>query len=143
MKKVFIYWLIAVSITVIVAGLVFALIAPYYILSIQDVFYHSFNNQSITNINTIDKNHINWIYGVLGGTLAGWGMMILFLSVNLLKENNKTIWNTILLSVITWFVIDTIITIKYAVIPNLILNITILVAVIIPFIGNSRMMKKT
>ena len=70
----------------------------------------------------IDRNHINWIYGVLGGTLAGWGMMILFMSINLLKDNNKVIWNTILFSVITWFVIDTIITIKYLVIPNLVLN---------------------
>ena len=143
MNKLFIYWLIAVSIAVIIAGIVFALIAPYYIQTIQDIFYHSFSGKSIQNITLNDKNHINWIYGVLGGTLAGWGMMILFLSVNLLKENNKIIWNTILFSISTWFVIDTVITIKYLVIPNLLLNFIILLAVLIPYIGNSKITKKT
>ena len=143
MKNIFIYWLITVSIVVIVAGIIFALIAPYFFQSIQDIFYHSFNDQSIQNINSMDKNHINWIYAVLGGTLAGWGMMILSLSLNLLKDNNKIIWNTILFSVITWFVIDTIITIKYMVVPNLILNITILLSIIIPYIGNTKVTKKT
>lgn len=138
MKFLFIYWLIVVSIAVIITGIIFALIAPYYIQTIQDIFYHSFNDQSIKTISIIDKNHINWIYGVLGGTLAGWGMMILCMAVNLLIDNNKAIWNTILFSVITWFVIDTVITIKFMVIPNLLLNITILLAVIIPYIGNSK-----
>lgn len=143
MKTLFIYWLITVSIAVIVAGIIFALIAPYFIQSIQDVFYHSFNDQSITSINSLDKSHVNWIYAVLGGSLAGWGMMILSLSLNLLKENNKGIWNTILFSVITWFVIDTIITVKYMVVPHLILNITILLAVLIQYIGNTKVTKKT
>jgi len=143
MKNIFIYWIITVSIAVIVAGIIFALIAPYFIQSIQDIFYYSFNDQSIQSIITIDKNHINWIYAVLGGSLAGWGVMILSLSVNLLKENNKRIWNTILFSVITWFLIDTIITVKYMVVPNLILNISILLAVLIPYIGNTKITKKT
>jgi hypothetical protein len=143
MIKVFIYWLITVSVIVILAGIVFALIAPYFIQDIQDIFYHSFSDQSIQSINTIDKNHINWIYGVLGGSLAGWGVIILFLSINLLKDNNKVIWNTILFSVITWFLIDTIITLKYTVVPNLILNIAILLSVLIPYIGNKEIAKRT
>ncbi|MDY0093266.1 MAG: hypothetical protein RBT80_11265 [Candidatus Vecturithrix sp.] len=143
MNKVYIYWLITVSIVVVIAGIIFAFIAPYFIQSIQDIFYYSFNDQSLQSINVIDKNHINWIYGVLGGTLAGWGMMILFMSISLLKENNKAIWNTILISVITWFVIDIIITVKYMVIPNIVVNIAILIAVIIPYIGNSKKSKKT
>ena len=143
MKNIFIYWLIIVSIAVIVAGIIFALVAPYFIQGIQDIFYHSFTTQSIRSMNTMDRNHINWVYSVLGGSLAGWGIMILSLSLNLLNGNNKRIWDTILFSVITWFVIDTTITVKYMVVPNLILNITILVAIIIPYIGNTKIMKKT
>lgn len=143
MKNIFIYWLIIVSIAVIVAGIIFALVAPYFIQGIQDIFYHSFNTQSIRSMNTMDRNHLNWVYSVLGGSLAGWGIMILSLSLNLLNGNNKRIWDTILFSVITWFVIDTTITVKYMVVPNLILNITILVAIIIPYIGNTKIMKKT
>ena len=137
MKNVFIYWLIIISILIIIAGLIFAFIAPYFMVFIQDIFYQSFSNNSIVSVNINDKNHINWIYGVLGGTLAGWGVMIFFLSLNLLKGNNKSIWNSILLSVIVWFIIDTIITIKYGVIINLLLNICILLSIIVPYIGNS------
>jgi len=143
MKKFFIYWIISVSIAVAIAGIIFAFIAPYFIQFVQDIFYQSFSEQSIQSITESDKDHIDWIYGVLGGTLAGWGMMLLLLSINLLKENNKFIWNTILISVLTWFVIDTIITVKYSVVPNLILNITILIAVIIPYVGNSKVTKST
>ena len=143
MNKLFNYWILLVSIMVIIAGIVFAIIAPYFNITLQDIFYHSFNEQTIQQLSSIDKNHINWIYGVLGGTLAGWGIMILFLSINLLKNNQKDIWNIILYSVITWFLIDTTITLKYAVIPNLIINITILLLVLIPYIGNNYITKKT
>ena len=136
MKRIFNYWIIIVSISVIIAGLVFAFIAPYWMVFPQDLFYQSFSNNSFQNISIIDRNHVNWIYGVLGGTLSGWGVMILFLSLSLLKENHKVIWDSILLSVITWFIVDTIITIKYCVVANLILNVIILVSVLIPYIGN-------
>lgn len=142
MNKFFIYWLITVSLFVISAGIIFAFVAPYYFPGVQDVFYRSFSGQSIQSICASDKNHIDWIYAVLGGSLAGWGVMILSLSVNLLKENDAKIWNTVLASVATWFVIDTAITLKYMVVANIVLNLFIAIAVAIPYMGNRTMLKK-
>jgi hypothetical protein len=136
--KLYTYWLILVSSVIIIAGLVIAIIAPYVMPSIQDLFYRSFNEQPIESISAYDKNHINWIYAVLGGTLVGWGLMMLRLSTRLLQNNDQAIWNTILICVLAWFVIDTTISIKYMVIPNLILNVAILAAILIPYIGNTR-----
>jgi hypothetical protein len=127
-------WIFCLGIIVVLAGVVFALIVPRYFTGLQGLFYRVFNpDQSISSLPAKDLSHINWIYGVLGAVMIGWGMMIVLFSWRLFAENAAWIWNTIMISITIWYLVDTGISLYYKVILNVIINSIIFMLALIPY----------
>lgn len=55
-----------------------------------------------------------WIYGVLGATVAGWGVCMTFIARYPFWKRERWAWNCIAAGVIVWFVVDTGLSLYYA-----------------------------
>ena len=73
-----------------------------------------------------------WVYGVLGATLAGWGVFLAFIAHYPFKRREKWAWNCILAGLLVWFVIDTAISLNFKVYFNAAFNTVLFVAVVLP-----------
>lgn len=73
-----------------------------------------------------------WIYGLLGATVAGWGLMIMFVGRFGVGRGEKWAWWAIALSFGLWYLVDTGISAAYGVGFNVAFNTILLVAAAIP-----------
>jgi uncharacterized BrkB/YihY/UPF0761 family membrane protein len=98
-------WLLAVCFIVIAFGLIIALqswIPPFSIFNdlVDDVFWQGGEPAGLGQYRL-------WVYGVLGGTLAGWGVTLAYIVLNPFRRREKWSWNAIAAGLVVWFVIDT------------------------------------
>src|SRR5512143_258287 len=75
-----------------------------------------------------------WIYGVLGATMAGWGVSIAFIAAIPFKRREKWAWNCLALAVSLWFVIDTFLSWRFGALFNVVFNVLIFVAAMTPLL---------
>jgi hypothetical protein len=75
-----------------------------------------------------------WIYGVLGATMAGWGMCIAFIASVPFRRKEKWAWNCLALAVSLWFVIDTFLSWRFGALFNVVLNVLIFLAAMAPLL---------
>ncbi len=73
-----------------------------------------------------------WIYGVLGGTMAGWGLMIAVLSAQAYATRQAWVWWALALGTALWYVLDTGQSLRYRVFLNAAGNTVLLAAIAIP-----------
>ncbi len=73
-----------------------------------------------------------WIYGVLGATLAGWGVFVAFIAHYPFQQREKWAWNCILAGLLVWFVIDMAISLSFKVYFNVAFNTALFAAVVLP-----------
>lgn len=73
-----------------------------------------------------------WIYGVLGATMIGWGMMMFFLALHGLAARQTWVRNAIAASIPAWYVVDTYISWAARVYFNVIFNTVVLLLVMLP-----------
>jgi hypothetical protein len=73
-----------------------------------------------------------WVYGVLGATLAGWGVFLAFIAHHPFKQKEKWAWNCILAGLLVWFIIDTTISLNFKVYFNAAFNTALFAAVALP-----------
>ena len=72
------------------------------------------------------------MYGVLGATLAGWGVFVAFIAHYSFKKKEKWAWNCILAGPLLWFVVDTAISLNFKVYFNAAFNTALFAAVVLP-----------
>lgn len=118
------------------------------LIVIMGIFISLFTSTSIFDI-AVNNNinpmfHINgnlnpgtlqfqsWIYGVLGATLSSWGILLAFIFYYPFKEKQKWSWNSILIGVSVWFVLDTTISIYFNVYLNAIANFIFFLGITVP-----------
>lgn len=75
-----------------------------------------------------------WIYGVLGATMAGWGICIAFIAAVPFKRKEKWAWNCLAIAVSLWFVIDTFLSWRFGATFNVAFNVFILLAAMVPLL---------
>jgi hypothetical protein len=73
-----------------------------------------------------------WVYGVWGATVAGWGLMITFLTHTLFRKQVLSAWKALVAALLVWYVIDTIISFGYEVYFNAVFNTILLVLAGLP-----------
>lgn len=99
-----------------------------------------FNNQinsvfwSDGNIPAGVKAFQGWIYGVLGATMAGWGVFSTFIAHYPFRQKEKWSWNCVATGLLLWYVVDTIISVSYGVYFNAVFNTVLMVFFILPLI---------
>ncbi len=75
-----------------------------------------------------------WVYGVLGAVISGWGIFISFIAYYPFKAKEQWAWNCIATGFIVWFVIDTVISVRFHVGFNVFINIVFLLFVLLPLL---------
>jgi hypothetical protein len=98
-------WLLAVCAIVILFGLVMALLSWTPLFSIfnglvDNVFWPGDKPAAI------DQYRL-WVHGMLGATMAGWGITLAYIVLNPFAKREKWSWNAIAAGLAVWFFIDT------------------------------------
>jgi hypothetical protein len=127
------YWLLAVSVFVIVFGLVMALLNS----TIVFVFLTAQINPVFWGLNPVPQSaqaFQAWVYGAWGATVMGWGITMLFIAWFPFEQRERWAWICVLVSVLFWYLLDTGISLWFGVTINALLNTTILILVLIPLV---------
>jgi len=125
-------WLFAVGLLLAVFGLALAFFnqAPFF-----DFLFNNQINPVFWTDGQIAPETIRfqqWIYGVLGATIAGWGVTVAFLARHPFRNKERWAWNAIALGVTLWFITDTAISLYFRVYFNAAFNGVVFLAVVIP-----------
>lgn len=127
-------WLFAVGLLLVVFGLALAF------LNQTPLFDALFNNH-INPVFWFSKEippqaaaFQRWIYGVLGATIAGWGVFTVFLVHYPFRNREKWSWNAIGLGITVWFIPDTALSLYFNVMFNAAFNTLVFASVMIPLL---------
>jgi hypothetical protein len=125
-------WLFVVALVIVVFGVFMAL------LNGTAVFDWLFNNQvdpvfwGDTAVPPPADTFQRFIYGVLGATVAGWGVFLVFITHYPFRRREKWAWNCILVGMGLWYLIDTPISLYFQVYFNAAFNSLLLVLAFLP-----------
>jgi len=126
-------YLLAVSFVFVFFGVLLAFFgttAPFAIMneSINSVFW------AVTDVPDVIAAYQRWSYGVLGATMAGWGVFFIFLITYAFPKKEPWVWNCIVYGISIWFLIDTGISMHFRVAFNVVFNSVTYIALAIPLI---------
>jgi len=76
----------------------------------------------------------SWIYGVLGATMGGWGIVLIYITKNAFFKREKWAWKAVAIALITWYLVDSAISLYFGVIFNAIFNSIIFILVLLPLV---------
>ena len=130
-------WLLALGVIIVVFGVTLAFL---YATPLFDIFR--------TQIDPVfwDAGELTggtilfqqWIYGVLGATMAGWGVCIAFIAAVPFTRREKWAWNCLVIAVSLWFVIDTFLSWRFGALFNVVFNVLIFLAAMMPLLLSRR-----
>ena len=75
-----------------------------------------------------------WIYAVWGATIAGWGIFMSFIVHYPFNRKERWSWNCLVLGLLTWFILDTSLSVFHGVYFNVIFNSALIIVVGLPVI---------
>jgi hypothetical protein len=78
------------------------------------------------------RNYQQWIMGVLGSAWMSWGIFIVFIASVPFNRKEKWARNCLLLGIVSWYILDTIISLKANVGTNALLNTVFAAMLLIP-----------
>jgi len=129
-------WLLAVSLIIVAFGIALALLNGTVVFDlfnaqIDPVFWGA------AGIPADAARFQQWIYGVLGATVAGWGVFLAFIAYYPFRAREKWAWNCVIVGLLLWYLIDTSISLYFGVVFNAVFN-TLLLALAIPPLAFTR-----
>ena len=77
-------------------------------------------------------DYISLIYGVLGAVIIGWMVMLMSILMTAFRRGEREAWQTIVLSMVIWFVVDSGFSIYIGVIEHAIFNVIFMILFAIP-----------
>jgi hypothetical protein len=127
-------WLLIVSLYLVIFGLVLAFFNQSQLMDLV------FNNQidpAFWPGGNIPENAAlfqAWVYGVLGATVSGWGILMAFVVGYPFKARQKWAWNCLAAALTIWFIADTAISAYFQVIFNVVFNTALFLLIGIPLL---------
>lgn len=79
-----------------------------------------------------------WIYGVLGATVLGWGIFVVFIAACPFRKRESWAWSCVAAGISAWYVTDTGLSLYYGVIFNAAFNTLFLAIVALPLFFTRR-----
>ena len=79
-----------------------------------------------------------WIYGVWGATIAGWGIFVVFIAHYPFRNRERWVWKCLVAGMLAWFVLDTSLSIFHKVYFNAALNTALLILAMLPIIATRK-----
>ena len=80
------------------------------------------------------KRFQQWLYGVWGATIAGWGVFVTFIARYAFAKKERWAWHCLLTGLAVWFVLDTGISFVYQVYFNVAFNTAIFILAMLPLV---------
>ena len=128
--------MISLSGIVMIAGICFAVIFPYFIPQAIEPFFTEITCGKFIDLTQAEIRYHNLLSAVIGGTMFGWGLMIGLMSYRLTKAPEDWVWSVITLSVVAWYLLDTLGSLLASSSLNILLNTSILILALPPIIAN-------
>jgi hypothetical protein len=124
-------WLFVFSLIVVLFGLGMALLNRTSLFAIFD----SQVNPAFWRANLLPagvSSFQGWSYGVLGATMAGWGVFLAFIVRYPFQNRERWSWNALLIGLSLWYVTDTAISLHFDVVFNALFNTVIFILAALP-----------
>lgn len=121
---------------ILLSGVFFGIIVPYFIPELIDLYLSEFNSNLVfDDITNGSKTMILFLFGVLGSIMIGWGTLLVFMTRRLFIKDEPWIWKAITTSAIIWFVFDSTVSLVLGTILNVFFNTDFLLLVMFPILG--------
>ena len=134
-------WLFIFSLIVVVFGMGMALFNRTPLFAVFD----SQVNPAFWGVNSLPDGidqYQGWIYGVLGATMAGWGVFLAYITRYPFRNRERWAWNALLTGLSFWYVIDTAISLYFGVVFNAIFNTVVFILALLPLLFTRREFQK-
>ena len=126
--------LTAANVLTVIVGLLVAFAGNSILFEIhnsytQDVFFdgQAFDGDLL--------NFKNWLFGIIGGTIVGFHTLMIMISENAFKKKERWAYTSLWLGLLSWFVIDSSLSVYYGAIHNLvIINLVALTLIGLPLV---------
>jgi hypothetical protein len=82
-----------------------------------------------------------WVYGVLGATVAGWGICMAFIVYHPYRRRERWAWWALTTGIVIWDLIDTTISLSYGVVFNAGFNTLLLLLAGVPLLATRTAME--
>ena len=134
-------WLLVVSWIIVLFGLAMAFLnaTPFFDLMNDRVNPVFWGEGPVPHASAL---FVRWIYGVLGATVAGWGVFMVFIARIPFNRHERWARDAILFGLLLWYVMDTSITLYFKVAFNAALNTTLFIMGMLPIIMTWRSFAK-
>lgn len=126
-------WLYTVGIAIFVFGVIMALISGTPLFDL----FNRLINPAFWNSTTPDESagqFQQWIYGVWGATIAGWGIFLTFIARYPFKRKERWSWYCLVFGFLVWFILDTLLSVYYKVYFNVAFNTALLIIAGLPLV---------
>ncbi|MFS4493680.1 hypothetical protein [Maribacter sp. 2308TA10-17] len=127
-------WLTWANVMTVIVGL----LAAFAGNSIFFEAYNSFTNELFFEGNEMQGellNFKNWLFGIIGGTIVGFHILMIMISENAFKKRELWAYKALWFGLLSWFVVDSSITLYYGALHNMVMiNLVALVLIGLPLI---------
>lgn len=130
-------WLTYANVFTVIVGLLIAFAGNSLVFEIhndytRDIFFSGeFSPEAL--------KFKNWLFGVIGGTIVGFHVLMIMISENSFKRKEKWAYQAMWYGLLSWFVIDSSVSIYYQAIYNVVLiNLFALVLIGIPLVATRK-----
>lgn len=125
-----------------VLGLIIGLLVAFFPFSIFFDLHHSKTQDVFFEGQAMPENIrllIRWLFGIIGGTIAGYHLLMIYVSEYAFSLKQKWAWRACLYSIIAWFLIDSSLSIYFGAIHNVyLINLAGLVMILLPLINTRK-----
>lgn len=136
-------WLTWANVMTVMVGLIAAFAG-------NSIFFEAHN--SLTNDVFFQGNEMkgellnfkNWLFGIIGATIVGYHILMIMISENAFKQKEPWAYRALWFGLLSWFAIDSGISVYYGAIHNLvIINVVALVLIGLPLLMTRNEFKST
>ncbi len=126
-------WLFAVGVVVAVFGIAMA-------LDSGTPLFDLFNRQidpafwGASAVDDAARQFRQWLYGVWGATIAGWGIFVTYIARYPFKNKERWARDCLIFGLLVWFVLDTGLSAFYQVYFNVAFNTALLILAMLPIV---------
>ena len=127
-------WLTWANVLTLFVGLLVAFAGNSFVFELHNAYTREvfFEGNEITG-NMLEFK--NWLFGIIGGTIVGFHLLMILISENAFKRKEKWAFQAMWMGLVSWFIIDSSISVYYGALHNLVLiNIVALILIGLPLI---------
>ncbi len=127
-------WLTYANALTIVVGLVLAFAGNSFVFDL----HNGYTKEVFLEGQEFPQNILylkNWLFGIIGGTIVGFSVLMIMISENAFKNKEKWAYHAMWLGILSWFLIDSSLSIFYGAMYNvIIINIVSLFLIGLPLV---------